>query len=332
MRLMRSFWVVIVLTISSLFVYGNGSRAAAQSANEGSAVASGPHEMPNDRWVRERVELLSLEGPPEAERAVHSLAARATVILPQVESALGVRPARLYRIVLVPALGLSDSTLARMDQSAPEWAAGYMIPQQRIGAIRITRAAQYPYGTLESVLAHEATHLLLYDAAPGRLPLWFEEGVATWEGRHWTAEDMWIYARGLLTSDLPHLAELDSLFHATAAEAELAYAGSFAFVSWNVHRHGADLLPRVIEGARSRPFAAAWLAATGEPLDRAEAAWRRDSLIRYRWLPLLTASSTIWGLLALLAAWAGMVRRARARAARERWRELEEAAPESEES
>src|SRR5262249_49474049 len=130
---------------------------------------------------------------------------------------------------------------------------------------------------------------------------------------------------------LPHLAELDSLFHATAAEADLAYAGSFAFVSWNVHRHGADLLPRVIEGARSRPFAAAWLAATGEPLGRAEAAWRRGRLIRYRWLPLLTASSTIWGLLALLAAWAGMVRRARARAARERWRELEDAVPESEE-
>jgi hypothetical protein len=311
MRAMRAIWVVILLTISSLFIYG---------------AAWG-----DDGWVRERVELLSLEGPPEAERAVHSLAARATVILPQVESALGVRPARLYRIVLVPALGLSDSTLARMDQSAPEWAAGYMIAQQRIGAIRIARAAQYPYGTLESVLAHEATHLLLYDAAPGRLPLWFEEGVATWEGRRWTAEDMWVYARGLLTSDLPHLADLDSLFHATAAEAELAYAGSFAFISWNVHRHGPDLLSRVIAGARTHPFAQAWLAATGEPLDHAEAAWRRDSLIRYRWLPLLTASSTIWGLLALLAAWAGVVRRARARAARERWRELEDAAPESEE-
>jgi hypothetical protein len=108
---MRSFWVVIVLTISSLFIYGNGSRAAGQSANDAPAVASGIHEMPDGRWIRERVELLSLEGPPEAERAVHSLAARATLILPQVESALGVRPARLYGSVSIP-LSALDGTLA----------------------------------------------------------------------------------------------------------------------------------------------------------------------------------------------------------------------------
>jgi hypothetical protein len=310
MRPMRGPRLVIVLTIQLLFLCG---------------IASTPIRAASTRpWIRERIGLLSLEGPPEAARAVDALAARAAVVLPQVESALDVRPARLYRIVLVPALGLTDSSLAHMDESAPEWAAGYMIPQQRIGAIRIVRAAQYPYGTLESVLAHEATHLLLYDAAAGRLPLWFDEGVATWEGRRWTPEDTWIYARGLLTSDLPHLAELDTLFHAGASDAELAYAASFAFVSWNVHRHGAALLPRVIAESHSRPFALAWQAATGEPLDRAEAAWRRDSLIRYRWLPLITASSTIWGLVALLAAWAGMLRRARARAFRERWLEAED--------
>ena len=301
--------VVIVLTILAL-LFSCGVPRVGRSA-------------PASGWIRERVGLLSLEGPPESERAVHALAARASDILPQVESTLGVHPSRLYRIVLVPALGLSDSALGKMDESAPEWAAGYMIPERRIGAIRIARAAQYPYGTLESVLAHEATHLLLYDAAAGRLPLWFDEGVATWEGRHWTPEDTWIVARGLLTSDLPRLAEMDTLFHATAAEAEMAYAASFAFVSWNAHRHGADLLPSVIAAARARPFALAWESAAGEPLAQAEESWRRDSLIRYRWLPILTASSTVWGLLALLAAWAGMLRRARAKAARERWRDAE---------
>src|SRR5438105_2720215 len=309
---MRGRRAVMVLTILLFLSCAAAAAAAAQ-----------------DTWVRERVGLLSLEGPPESERAVHSLAARAAVILPQVESSLGLRPARLYRMVLVPALGLRDSTLARMDEAAPEWAAGYMIPARRIGAIRIARAAQYPYGTLESVLAHEPTHLWLYDAARGRLPLWFDEGVATWEGRRWSPEDAWIYARGLLTSDLPRLADLDTLFHATASEAELAYAASFAFVSWNAHRHGPALLPRVLAESRTRPFALAWQAAAGEPLAQSEASWRRDSLIRYRWLPLVTASSTIWGLVALLAAWAGVLRRARARAFRERWREEEEREPES---
>lgn len=275
-------------------------------------------------WIRERVGLLSVEGPPQAERAVRALAIRARVILPQVESGLGVRPTQLFRIVLVPAGGLRDSALARMDQAAPPWAAGYMFPEQRIGAIRIALAAHYPYGTLEAVLAHETTHLLLHDVGPRRLPLWFEEGVATWQARRWSPEDMWIYARLLLTSDLPPLAGLDSAFHASAGEAELAYAESFAFVSWNVNRHGPELVPRLLRELKTRPFATAWETVTSAPLEQAETSWRRESVIRYRWIPLLTASSTLWILVALLAAWAGVRKRARARAMREQWREAED--------
>jgi hypothetical protein len=270
-------------------------------------------------WARERIGLLSLEGPPETARAVHALAGRAREILPEIETRLGVRPAQRFRIVLVPRGGLDEPGLDRMDQAAPSWAAGYMIPERRIGAIRVALAANYPYGTLESVLAHEATHLLLHDAVGRRLPLWFEEGVATREGRRWSAEDMWIYTRALLTSDLPGLADLDSAFRASPAEAELAYAASFAFISWNVRRHGHGLVRGVLREVRSRPFADAWEAVTGVPLARAEAAWRRESLIRYRWIPVLTASSTLWVMIALLAIWAGIRRRARAREARERW-------------
>jgi hypothetical protein len=282
-----------------------------------------PVESQTQVWTRERVGLLTLEGPPGTERAVHALAGRARELLPQVEAELGARPAKHFRIVLVPRGGLAEPDLARMDQSAPPWAAGYMIPEQRVGAIRIAQAASYPYGTLESALAHEATHMLLHDAVGRGLPLWFEEGAATWQGRRWGTEDMWIYTRALLTSDLPMLADLDSAFHASAADAELAYAASFSFVAWNVHRHGPGLVRGVLREMKSRPFAAAWEVVTGVPLERAEAAWRQETLMRYRWIPILTASSTLWMLIALLAVWAGIRRRARARAAREQWEATE---------
>jgi hypothetical protein len=279
-------------------------------------------------WSRVRIGLCSLEAPAGAEPALRSLASRAWDILPQVESDLGVHPAARYRIILIPPAASRDSELIRLEAAAPEWAAGYLIPEQRIGAIRVAEAARYPYGTLEAVLAHEAAHMLIHDAAGERVPLWFNEGVATWQGRRWSLEDMMVYTTSLLTSDLPKLAALDSSFHGSAGEAQLAYAASFAFVSWNVHRHGRDLVRTVLRDSRSGSFAKTWLAATGTTLDRSEAAWRRESLIRYRWIPILTASSTLWIGITLLAMVAGVRKRARARRLREQWDREDQAAPE----
>jgi hypothetical protein len=279
-----------------------------------------------EHWTREWIGFLSLEGPPASERAVHRLTLPAQEILPHLESTLGARYARRFQIVLIPPEGLRDSTLARIDAAAPPWAAGYMIPAQRLGAIRIAQASQYPYGTLESVLAHEATHMLLHDAVGRRLPLWFEEGVATWQGRQWSAQDSWVYTRSLLTSDVPALADLDSSFHASAGEADLAYAASFAFVSWSVRQHGPDVVRRILQEMKTRSFRSAWEVVTHQPLAQAEAGWRRDSLIRYRWFPLLATSSTLWLVITLIGLLAGIRKRAQVRAIRKRWDAEERAA------
>src|SRR5262245_40632966 len=262
---------------------------------------TGPAGAQTQGWIRERVGLLTLEGPPVSAAAVRSLADRAQQVLPQLEKDLGARPDRAFRIVLVPASGLDDPTLARMDQQAPLWAAGYLIPELRIGAIRIEKSSQYPYGTLESVLAHECAHMLLHDAVGRRLPLWFEEGVATSQGRRWSAEDMWTYSRVLLTSDVPNLANLDSAFHASASEAEMAYAASFSFVSWSSRKYGPEMVAHLLREMRTRSFVAAWQVVTHDPLARAEKDWRLESLIRYRWFPVVTASSTLWIGVSLLA-------------------------------
>jgi hypothetical protein len=290
-----------------------------------SLLGARPAEATPERWVHERVGLLTLEGPPASAAAVRAMADGASRVLTQVEDDLGLRPERAFRMVLVPASGLDDSTLAKIDEAAPPWAAGYMLPELRLGAIRIDKASSYPYGTLESVLAHESAHLILHDAVAGRLPLWFEEGVATAQGRRWSAADAWAYSRALLTSDVPSLAALDTSFHASADEAEIAYVASFSFVSWSERRYGRDFIARILRETKSRPFAAAWRMVAAEPLARAEADWRRASLIRYRWIPVITASSTFWILISLLAIWAGMRRRALARAARERWPDEERA-------
>ncbi len=280
------------------------------------------------KWARRRVGLLVLESPATHERSLATLATRAQQIIPEVEQKLGARPTQRYHLILIPPEGVPDSTLSRIDEMAPPWAAGYMIPSRRVGAIRVAQAARYPYGTVESVLAHEAAHLILHDAVGGKLPLWFEEGVATWIGRRWSFEDAMVYSGALLTSSLPRLAELDTLFEASADEARLAYAASNSFVSWNVSRHGPTFLRDVLRATRTSRFEVAWRTVTGAPLQEAEKAWRQSSLIRYRWIPAVMASGTLWATIAFLAVIAGARRRARARKAREQW-DLEEAQAEA---
>lgn len=274
------------------------------------------------RAATERVGDCILEAGPGAERALAPLARRAREILPRLEEDLGARFKGPFRMVLIPARpigGHMNLMTLRLDAGAPPWAAGYMIPDRRIGAIRLALASSYPYGTPASVLAHEATHMLLYDAAADTLPLWFQEGVATYEGRKWTLSDLLIHATLVLTEDSPSLDELDEWFDSSEPNAREAYAASFSFVSWAVTRHGRGVLRDVLARTHTMPFQDAWAAATGASLASEEAAWRGKTKTRYRWIGIITASATFWILMSLLAAIAGVWKNIRARRMRERW-------------
>jgi len=276
-----------------------------------------------------RVGLLSLEAPAGSERMLDALAARARDILPEVERELGVRPASRFRILLIPPGRITHPELLALDEAVTPWAAGFMFPERRVGAIRVEAASQYPYGTLEAVLAHEVTHQLLHDALGDSLPLWFNEGVSTWEGRRWSLQDMMVYTRSLLTTGLPPLADLDGYFHASAGEASLAYAASFSFVSWNVAKHGRSLMRDVIRNARDRSFAGAWEVATGEPLAKAESSWRLRSLVQYRWIPVIAGSGTLWIGITFLFMLVGIKKRGDVKEIRKRWEREERAEQEA---
>ena len=58
-------------------------------------------------------------------------------------------------------------------------------------------------------------------------------------------------------------------------------------------------------------------------MEQSETAWRRESLLRYRWIPIFTASGTLWIFITFLAVVAGIRRRVRAQQVRKRWAEAE---------
>ena len=260
-----------------------------------------------------------LEAPPAERGRLLALAERAKTLLPRVESELGARAAAPYRIVLIPPGTPDDEVLRDLDARAPSWAAGFMIPALRAGAIRIAQADRYPYADLSSVLAHEATHMLLFDAAGGGLPRWFGEGVATGIERSWGLRDVLVYSSSVLTGRLPPLAELDAAFDASDDRARAAYAASFDFLLFTVKTYGTGVVRDIVREAAARPFPEAWQAATGVPLSRTETEWRRGSLLLYRWVPALTGTTAVWSGITFLALLAGARRRARSRRTREQW-------------
>ncbi|MGH9749161.1 MAG: hypothetical protein ACRD6R_04470 [Candidatus Polarisedimenticolia bacterium] len=276
--------------------------------------------------VREEAGACILEAPAALEAALRELAARARVLLPRLESRLGVRAAAPYRIVLIPARrgeNRADPEIEALDAAAPPWASGFLIPARRTGALRLALADRYPHSDAASVLVHEAAHMLLHDAVAGDMPRWFGEGVATGFEREWGLRDILVYSTSLLTGRLPPLGDLDGAFGASAPQARVAYAASFDFVRFTRRRHGAWIVRDIVREAGGRSFGEAWEAATGEPLERTEEAWRRDSLLLYRWVPALTGTGSLWAVITVLAFAAFARRRARVRAIRERW-EMEE--------
>src|SRR2546425_28312 len=297
---------------------------AARSASLRTA-ATPPPEPPGSGWVGIEVGACVLEAPAESAGRLRELAERARVILPRIEAELSARPAGPYRIILIPPgharlpvpPGGPDPRV--LDSQAPSWAAGYVIPERRLGAIRVAGAESYPYSDLASVLAHEATHMLLYDAGGPGLPRWFGEGVATGIERSWGMRDVLVYSSSLLTGRLPALADLDAAFDASDDRARAAYAAAFDFMLWTVKTFGNGVVRDIVRQTAVRPFPEAWRAATGLSLERSEAQWRRGSLLLYRWVPGLTGTTALWIGITLLALLAGARRRARSRRILERW-------------
>ncbi len=269
--------------------------------------------------LRVTIGACTIEAPAGQSSALNALVEDARAILPRVERDLGTPALAPYRILLIPPGELTDPEMAQLDAAAPRWAAGFLLPARRVGAIRMRAVGHYPYGDLSAVFTHEVTHMLMRDAAGDNMPRWFSEGVATGIERAWGLRDMFVFSSSLLTGRLPKLDEMDRAFHASPSAARRAYASSFDFVSWARREHGEEVVSEILRRASTLPFPQAWEAATGDTLASSEASWRRGSLLMYRWMPALTGTTTLWIVVTLLTFLAAARRRARSRAILERW-------------
>lgn len=243
--------------------------------------------------------------------------------LPRLEEDLGQELRGPTYIVLLPPGRPNHPGLARIDAMAPAWAAGFLAGDLRLGAIRLGQVRRYPYDGTPEVLAHELTHMLLHDATEGRIPRWLGEGISTFQGSRRGVRDFAVATRVAMTGSLPALDELDAEFEGSPGSARRAYSVSADFVTRAVHRHGPELIPRLLDQLADpgTDLRSAWLAVTGESLERSELRWRRRMLLLHRWLPALAGSGVLWIGISGLAVLAGIVRRRRLQQMKEMWDE-----------
>ena len=297
---------------------------------------AGNQVQPSEDLVEVRSDLIRLIAPSRLGGEAERLVGFAGEVLPRLQADLRQDLRAPTTLVLIDRTPHPD--LVSLDSAAAPWAAGYLFGGGRIGGIRLHRTTAYPFDSTEMVLVHELTHQLLYDKVGPSLPTWFDEGVATMEGRRRGARDLVVFASLTSFGRIPRLESLDLGFRGRSpAGARLAYATSFEFLSWAVREHGPDLVGEVLDATERRlaqrplpldartPFEAAWQDVTGQPLLVDEERWRDRGLRLTRWIPLLINTPWLWIGMAILAVAAALARRRRTREQYERW-EAEELA------
>lgn len=217
-------------------------------------------------------------------------------------------------------LATEDSDIAR---ATPRAIVGFARTDESIIVLFPARSTTYPYDSLEDVVRHEITHVLIARACGhGFVPRWFHEGVALAAERSWGLEDRTRTAFALSGRRWSE-PELDNAFTDAGGPSTAAYAVSGALVRDLLRRHGADAPARILSRmAFGEPFANAFLAATGETV-----AANEDQFWRTSWwseaVPFFTSSVMLWLGVTLLALYAIRTRRQRRAARRKAWEDEE---------
>jgi hypothetical protein len=231
-------------------------------------------------------------------------------------------PGPPIRVLLLP----EDSPVAR---ETPSWVAGFADPKNDAVVLFPERIGVYPFGSLEGVLYHEVAHILIARATNGgRVPRWFNEGLARAAERSWNLQDQSRLAWELVIGSPVTATELEGLFNQGADGISRAYVLSDALVRDILARYGpqtaARVLARMREGA---PFDLALLQETGASVRQLTLSFWSRHAVWERWIAFIGHPYTLWIFVTLLAIIAIWKHRRKRRKRRVQW-ELEERAEE----
>ncbi|GAB4309395.1 MAG: hypothetical protein Kow0090_23130 [Myxococcota bacterium] len=183
-----------------------------------------------------------------------------------------------------------------------EWAAGVTYPEERLVILRLTNIGENPAREIYAIFAHELSHVALYSVAERRaFPRWFSEGLAQYQAGEWSMDDFTRLAQAAALGGLLSLSNIESVWPSDAATARLAYAQSARFISHLVSKFGDDAIKRLIgEVANGAGFKDAIVSVFGVNIRTLEKDFREDLKWYYVIVPIITGSSFLWFVMAIL--------------------------------
>jgi hypothetical protein len=248
------------------------------------------------------------------------VAKHADQALPEIARTLGLSTGRTVDLYVAPDQAWFSG---QQPGRVPAWADATAWPSRGLVYLRPDRLRGNPTETLETVLEHELTHIVLGRAfLPREVPHWLQEGTAQVVAGEYKLDDLDAIGAGLLGDGLLPLGQLVARFPADPHEASLAYAQSAHFVSWLGATYGKEALPTVITGLRQgRSVEASLVEATGRSFSQLDAEWQATLSQSGLWLKPLVSDTVFFTLGAALIV-AAMVRvRKRNRERLARWEE-----------
>ena len=194
-------------------------------------------------------------------------------------------------------------------ERAPRWAAGLADPALNL-ILLDAQQLRRPGGV--GVVLHEVAHLAIAQLGSPDMPHWFQEGLAMHAAAESSPEQLLSLVR---VADDRQRIPFDDLvrgFPEGYSQVQVAYAESFDFVTYLSNQpDGPTKLRRLLAAVHAGQAFDAAFASTFGPRAALEAGWLRSLKVRYTWVPLVTGSTTLFGLTALLCllAWTRVKRR-----------------------
>jgi hypothetical protein len=203
---------------------------------------------------------------------------------------LGRRSAGPLRLIVVPDARRLDSLSSGL---SPAWGAAVALPGARTVLLRADA------GDLYRTLRHELAHLVLHQAVPGRVPLWFAEGYAAWAAGEWERLGALELNLAVVRGAVPTLDELDGALRGSASTADAAYALAVSAVTELARRHPSGTLEPLLDRLQAgEDFEGVVRATTGLTLPQFERQWHAALRRRYSLVTWLLAGGG-WAALAV---------------------------------
>ena len=199
----------------------------------------------------------------------------------------------------------------------PHWGVGVAFPETGVVVLKKLPGRG---GELLKVGRHEMAHILLHHALPGRVPVWFDEGVAMWAAQEWRLRQSVEVFYAVLSGGLVPLKEIDDVLSFASPRAHLAYTQSLLAVTFLIHAGGPDAVGEMVsELASGSPFDVALYRVTGLTPHQFERRWARYVRGRFSLTAMLVEPKALWVYLALLFLAAYVAVRVRNRSVLKRW-------------